>query len=670
VWFLVLWALGTAVRLIYLMDIADAQDVVMPILDSAWYRQQAERIAQGQWLPEAPFWRAPAYPYFLAPFFLLSGGDPLLARVAQVVLAGSICGLVYLVGRRLFGHRVGLVAGLLACGYQMFVYFSTELLATTLEVFANALLLVAVLRAEDRGSPRAWFVAGLVLGFSAVVRPNVLLFAVILFFFVKGFHSWRSNWRPALALAAGALVLVLPVTALNVVKGKDPVLIAYQGGVNFYIGNGPSADGKTVIVPGVQEQEYTRRPGEYRCQVQMVSEVLAERESGREMKPSEQERFWYAKTFRYVAADPAHFVKMIGRKLYYFWNTFEVSNNRNIDQFLEAHSPWLRPPLPWFGLIAPLGLVGAVVSWRRGRGTRLVVLFLAAQMISVVLFFVCARYRMSAALALVVFAAYGILWLVEKARGADWERLVPSVVLLAALIGFAHTRYLGVDRVADEAIHHYNQALVLMGQGRYGDAVDLLHVVENLGYRDPMVHMVMGNAYLRMDRFEDARGRFDRAMAMSPALGAIIHSDLGTYYASQGRLAEAETELRIALQIDPMLVHVRRNLGALLSNAGRLEEALAEFEEAMRVDPAQAGRVLPEMAVTLDRLGRREEAIETLRRAIEADRTNARAHALLATYLEEAGDLDAAREEWRLAEKWAQSLAQRTEAEEHLRALD
>jgi len=80
--------------------------------------------------------------------------------------------------------------------------------------------------------------------------------------------------------------------------------------------------------------------------------------------------------------------------------------------------------------------------------------------------------------------------------------------------------------------------------------------------------------------------------------------------------------------------------------------------------------VLPEMAVTLDRLGRREEAIETLRRAIEADRTNARAHALLATYLEEAGDLDAAREEWRLAEKWAQSLAQRTEAEEHLRALD
>jgi len=669
-WFLLLWVLSAALRVVYVVDIMDAPDISSPILDSNWHRTQAMRIVGGEWLPEAPLWRAPAYPYFLAPLFFLSKGDPTLARLVQAVLAGAVCGLIYLVGRRVFGHTVGVVAGFLAAGYQMFIYFSSELLAVTLEVFVNVLLLLMVLRAEERPTWRSWFVAGCFLGLSAVVRPNVLVFAVFLFLAVKGLRSLRTNWGRALSLVAGTLVLILPVTAVNLVKGKDTVLIAYQGGVNFYIGNSPFADGKTVLVPGMFEQEYSHSLGEYRCQVQMVSEVMAERECGREMKPSERDRFWYGKAFRTILDDPGQFGSLLFRKLYYFWNAYEVSNNRDIERFVRDHSPWLRGPLPWFGLVAPLGIIGMAASWRRGRRERLLWLFFLAQMVSVILFFVCARYRLSAVSVLIIFAAYGATWLVGGARKRNWNRLGVGLPLLALLLWFVHTDYFDVRKVTDESIHHFNQAMALGREGRFEEAAALIQIVGQMNPRDPMVHCALGSTLLQAGRYDEARAAYDRALAVRPSLGAIIHSDLGTYLASQGRNEEAEAEFRAALRSDPGFIHARLNLAGLLSNSGRPEEALPEFEEVLRRAPAgEAGRVLTEIAVTLNRLGRRQEAIETVRTCIARDRTNARAHALLAGYLEAEGDLEGARKEWELAREWAQSDRQRLEAEEHLDAL-
>jgi len=668
-WFLVLWLVGTAVRLVYLLQIRNAPDIVNPILDSNWYFTQALRMVGGQWLGDVPFWRAPAYQFFLAPLFYLGRGDPFLARLVQVVLSGATAGLVYLIARRLFGHRIGLAAGCLACGYQMLIYFSTELLAVTLEVFANMLMLVAVLRADERGTRGGWFVAGLALGFSAVVRPNVLLFALMLVLFVKGMRSWRRNWAPAVALAAGTLVLILPVTAVNTIKGGDPVLVAYQGGVNFYIGNSPYADGKTVFVPGGHEQEYHRSLGEYRCQVRMVSEHLAEEDLGCDLRPSQIDRYWYRKTIGYILDEPGHFARLVGRKLYYFWNTYEVTNNRNIELFLAENARWLRAPVPWFGLVAPLGLVGMALSWRRGRPVHLLVLFVAAQVASVLLFFVCARFRMSSAAVLVVFAPYTVWWLVERIRRLDWRRAGAALAVLVPLFWISHTDYFRVREVTDQAVHHFHQALALRREGRLQEAVDMMRLAIRFCPTDPMPHMALGSTLLEMDRVTEARESYERALALRPSMGAIVHSDLATFLASEGRVDEAVAEFRAALAVDPAFIHGRLNLARLLTNVGRADEALPHFTEVLEQAPEQAGKVLPEMAIALDHIGRRDEAIGAVRTALEKDKTNGRAHALLARYLEEAGRRDEARQEWKLAREWAADGAARAEADEHLEAL-
>jgi len=670
VWFLLLMGVGTAVRLLYLAEIVHAPDIVSPILDSNWNLTEALRIVGGEWLPEGPFWRPPGYQYFLAPLLFLSRGDPLPARVVQVVMAGAVCGLIYLIGRRTFGHGVGLLAGSVAAVYGMLIYFSTELLATTLEIFINALLLIAVLVADERKTPGRWVVAGVLLGLSALIRPNILLFGIFLFLAVLGLKSWRSNWRSALALAVGILILVLPVTAINAFHGGDRVLIAAQGGANLYIGNCSYADGKSAILLGPIESEYLQTLGEYYDQVHMISTVVAEKDLGRELKASEVDRYWYAKTLDYVAKEPGHFVRLLFHKLYFFWNNHEVSNNRNIDVFLKQHAPWLRPPLPWFGLIAPLALMGMVVSWRRGRSSRLLVLYAGAQMVSLLLFFVCARFRMSAVIVLIVFASYALVWIVRKVREADWRRVGIAAVCLPLVFWIVHTGYLKVRDLAGAGIHYFNQAIAYTREARYEEALELLQLVVQHNPYDPMVHSAMGSNLLRMDRLEEARAAYDRAIAVNSSVAPMIHSDMGTYLASIGRIDEAEAELRAALKADPGFVHARLNLAGLLSNAGRPEEALPEFDALLaRVPQGEKGKVLTEVAITLNMLGRRGEAIDTLRESIASDRTNARAHAILGGYLEAEGDLDGALEAWEQARQWARSEREKREAEEHLEAL-
>ena len=89
-----------------------------------------------------------------------------------------------------------------------------------------------------------------------------------------------------------------------------------------------------------------------------------------------------------------------------------------------------------------------------------------------------------------------------------------------------------------------------------------------------------------------------------------------------------------------------------------------------RSAPDQAGKTLTEIAVTMDQMGRRQEAIDHVRRAIAKDKTSSRAHSILAGYLEEEGDLEGARREWRLAKEWAVSQSQRLYADERLKALE
>ena len=86
----------------------------------------------------------------------------------------------------------------------------------------------------------------------------------------------------------------------------------------------------------------------------------------------------------------------------------------------------------------------------------------------------------------------------------------------------------------------------------------------------------------------------------------------------QGRLPEAETALRKALEHDPQNGGVRFELGVLYQEQNRLIEAAAELERAIVIDPHMAG-AHGQLGRLYRRQGRFAEAEAALRKALELD---------------------------------------------------
>src|SRR3990172_4326333 len=189
-----LFVFSLVLRLVYLLQIESNPFFYNPILDSLFHDLWAKSIASGDWLGEGVFFRAPFYPYFLALIYKIFGPDLFLARLIQHLIGSFSVILVYLLARKLFERKTAVISGILASTYWIFIYFEGELLLDFLLVFLDVLLILLLYRAVDRPGFRNWFGAGIILGFSAITRPNILIFVpfILLWLFIR-FHSQKSK---------------------------------------------------------------------------------------------------------------------------------------------------------------------------------------------------------------------------------------------------------------------------------------------------------------------------------------------------------------------------------------------------------------------------------------------------------------------------------------------
>ncbi|HEV8308537.1 MAG TPA: tetratricopeptide repeat protein [Methylomirabilota bacterium] len=122
-----------------------------------------------------------------------------------------------------------------------------------------------------------------------------------------------------------------------------------------------------------------------------------------------------------------------------------------------------------------------------------------------------------------------------------------------------------------------------------------------------------GISLAHLDRFEDAVGCFDRALALDPG-SDVAWNNKGNALGRLGRREEALAAYDRALALDPQNPRAWRNKGMCLGDLGRLDEALQCLDRGLELDPSSAlgwnnrGRCL-------HRLGRLEEALAAFDRA-------------------------------------------------------
>jgi Tfp pilus assembly protein PilF len=126
---------------------------------------------------------------------------------------------------------------------------------------------------------------------------------------------------------------------------------------------------------------------------------------------------------------------------------------------------------------------------------------------------------------------------------------------------------------------------------------------------------------LRYHRAGDLRRaiyHYRRSIELVPT--AEAYTFLGWAYSCQGDLEQAITECRRAIDVDPSLGNPYNDLGAYLIELGRVEEAVAWLERALAA-PRFESYCHPHyhLGRALEQLGRPGEAIRSYRRALEED---------------------------------------------------
>lgn len=464
---LLIFAGALALRLVYLAEARSDPLFDSPKLlgDAVYYDTRARAVARGEWLAPTPYFLAPLYQYVMGLLYALVGPQLLAVKLLQCVLGAASCALLYASGRHLFGEAAGILAGVWLAVYPLHIFYSGLILPTALVVFLNLALLRVLVGGGEMPSPRRCLAAGVLLGLACAAKPNALLLLPAL---ALGLLWIGRDTRPRRALlgtatlALGTLLAIAPFTAHNAASSGEFVLLTTTGGRNLMKGNGPAANGSHVFLPATRAGTgllYHVSPGPDRTRA-----VADGRQMAREAR-------------RYMLEHPLRTVRLWAKKFALFFNVRELFI-RDQYYFARRYSRLLGLPLPGFAALAPLGLAGLAIAWRRGRRTTLLYLLLAAQVASFVSLFVLSRYRLVAVCCLLLFAAHLVVEAVRALREGRWRSLaVPAAVAVAAAL-FAHLPFSEFprergfanqwERLGDHfwelgdrarAVGHYRQAL-------------------------------------------------------------------------------------------------------------------------------------------------------------------------------------------------------------------
>lgn len=407
------------VRIVYNLTVARGY---VPHFDAAIYDGLAMTLLRTHCYCYAPghptVFRPPLWPFVIAATYAMVGVSTLVVRLVCAVLGSGTCALVYLYARDLFGRRVALVVGVLAAIYAGMFIWDGWLFSESLFIFLQTAFLLALLRMQRTGQAAWAIIGGVLLGLSALARPNGALLLGLLALWVVGLLVFRLlPWRLIAArvalMALVALAITLPWTWRNYTVTGSLVPVSTVG---------------------------TTLAGAYNNMVDQPSSGLyglwwlAPRYNG-DIHPhnAADEQALLLRALAWVRANPnetrallaVHFEHMWVPYVYSWTDLpFEEFPTRPSSQLVRQLIPLMS--LPIF-LMAGLGLL---LTWRqRGADLLAVYLLIALTVVENVVFYGSPRFRAPIEPFLVVLAGGTLWWLGGMARRGA-RRLALCVPLL------------------------------------------------------------------------------------------------------------------------------------------------------------------------------------------------------------------------------------------------
>ena len=412
-------AAGAAWRLLYLFVVK--WDDKLMLNDSLYYSMQAGRNSEGDWfrdsltdLPGAE--HGPLTSLYLTPWSIPTGDNVPWQRFAITLVGIATLVVIGVLGRRIGGPRVGLLAAGIAGAYPNLWVNDSLVMSESLACLLAAGAVLVALRFHARPSIGGAALLGVLCGLGALARSEIALFAVAF----AGLAVWRLrgagevSWSPLRRLAVPVVIVVAavatiaPWTLYNLGRYEHPVLLSTN-------------DGTTLLGANCDSTYYNDLGGwDIGCLAPVSNEVV--------LDASERSRQRREIAVDYVTDHlervPVVVMARVGRLLDVYGLTSLVALDVG-----EEKAEWVV----WAGIVCWwLLAIAAIVGWRRlgttdasARARWWLFVPLGAALLTTVLFYGAHRFRAPAEPVIVVLAAVGIIALLDRRRRDVPDRITP-----------------------------------------------------------------------------------------------------------------------------------------------------------------------------------------------------------------------------------------------------
>jgi hypothetical protein len=354
------------------------------------------------------------YPLYLAGVYSLFGYHPLIARLIQVVICGSLSiWYLYRLGRRIFGETIGLVTAGLGAVYIYFIYYDATLM--TEPFFILGILILTYLSLEMGGIGQGnlgesdptgkglinlepiplkkWVYLGVVLGLTALLRQTVILWVPFLLLWLvwirKGKITW---WGPAIALAI-LVCMILPWTIRNYLVYNTFLPLNSNAGFAFYSANHPDHG---VLF----DQDY----------VAPLPDDLIDKG----LNEAQWNTALITRGAKFILEDPQRYLLLSLNRVTVFFNFWFSSESTLFSNLMRVFS---------YGLYLPFYLLGIYLSWRNWRRVSLLYLFAFVYSAMHILIWASTRYRLPIDAAMMPLAGLAVHSLWHRMRSRAGARL-------------------------------------------------------------------------------------------------------------------------------------------------------------------------------------------------------------------------------------------------------
>jgi tetratricopeptide (TPR) repeat protein len=522
-----------------------------------------------------------------------------LLAVYIMQLGMSICSvvLIYSIGKRIYCERAGLIAAGFSLVYSPLTFFETKILPTITGIFLGLLSIYLLTRAEQEKKWYYWMGGAATLGVAAICRPNYLLMIPLIIFGILVVHRKRLRETPIpiLILILVPSVIIGTVTLRNYVVGKDFVLISANAGITFAQGNNPWARGSIAVIPGFSGEVTNQRHEETQ---------IAERVTGRKLKPSEVNTFWFKWGLTFIQKKPLEYLRLLFYKAAILFNNHELGSNYLLDVDKEV-TPWLRLAFLPFGFIMAWAVIGFARIFLERPATLALIAAFMGSFLTAMIFYANSRYRMTLLPPAIIMAGGGLDYLVRNPRRFRVILLTVGLTFLISLPPFLPLNDTHLSRSNSRAWAHlggayknnnqlekalwayekaigmepnnyryYVETLNLFGalEKSKDDIIQWAQQVSDKISQEQYRYLIIAEAYYSASDYDKASEYTQKALSSFPR-DPKLYLYSGILFGRMGKHHKAREVFSQGLKINPVNIDLQYNYALACFMSGDKEEA-------------------------------------------------------------------------------------------------